>query len=192
MSISIAKENIVSSKFSIVKNSKEEASFIKDISYAIKNIDTADLSDIYLLEGITNTLVSKIENTWRVNSKWVNITRHSKSWWNEKCSLALSNYRITRSLENWKIFKNKVKTTKWSFFNIKIQEITNKKQEPWELINWVNKCKLPTIEAIKYNNQQCLDIDNLWNALHSTFNIALHYQVDVEILDEIINKLTSP
>ena len=192
MSISIAKENIVSSKFSIVKNSKEEASFIKDISYAIKNINTADLSDIYLLEGITNTLVSKIENTWRVNSKWVNITRHSKSWWNETCSLALSNYRITRSLENWKIFKNKVKTTKWSFFNIKIQEITNKKQEPWELINWVNKCKLPTIEAIKYNNQQCLDIDNLWNALHSTFNIALHYQVDVEILDEIINKLTSP
>ena len=121
MSISIAKENIVSSKFFIVKNSKEEASFIKDISYAIKNIDTADLSDIYLLEGITNTLVSKIENTWRVNSKWVNITRHSKSWWNEECSLALSNYRITRSLENWKIFKNKVKTTKWSFFNIKIQ-----------------------------------------------------------------------
>ena len=59
-------------------------------------------------------------------------------------------------------------------------------------MNWVNKCKLPTIEAIKYNNQQCLDIDNLWNALHSTFNIALHYQVDVEILDEIVNKLTSP
>ena len=59
-------------------------------------------------------------------------------------------------------------------------------------MNWVNKCKLPTIKAIKYNDQQCLDIDDLWNTLYSTFNIALHYQVDVEILDEIVNKLTSP
>ena len=78
--IPIVEENIVSSKFSIAKNSKEEANFIKDVSYAIKNIDTSDLSDPYLLEGVTNTLASKIENTWRVNSKQVKITRHSKSW----------------------------------------------------------------------------------------------------------------
>ena len=124
--ISITEENIILSKFSIAKNSKEEASFIKDISYAIKNIDTTDLSDIYLLEDIINTLASKIKNIWRANSKQVNITRHSKSWWSEECSLVLSNYRTARSLENWKIFKSKVKTTKQSFFNIKIQEIANK------------------------------------------------------------------
>jgi len=117
VSIPIAEENIVSSKFSIAKNSEEEASFIKDVSYTIKNINTSDLSDPYLLEDVTNTLVSKIENTWRANSKRVKIMRHSKSWWNEECSLALNNYRMTRSLENWKIFKSKVKTTKRSFFN---------------------------------------------------------------------------
>jgi len=55
-------------------------------------------------------------------------------------------------------------------------------------MKWVNKCKLPTIESIKYNNCQCLKIDNLWNALHSTFNTALHCQVDVDILDEITDK----
>ena len=59
-------------------------------------------------------------------------------------------------------------------------------------MNWVNKCKLPAAKAIKYNDQQCLDIDDLWNALHSTFNMALHHQVDVEILNEIIDKPTSP
>ena len=59
-------------------------------------------------------------------------------------------------------------------------------------MNWVNKHKLSAIEAIKYNNQQCLDIDNLWNTLHSTFNTALHCQVDVKILDEIPEKPTSP
>jgi len=59
-------------------------------------------------------------------------------------------------------------------------------------MNWVNKRKLPAIKAIKHNSQQCYDIDNLWNALHSTFNTALYHQVDVDVLDEIIDKLTSP
>ena len=69
VSIPIAEENIVSSKFFIAKNSEEEASFIKDILYTIKNIDTSDLSDPYLLKNVTNTLASKIENAWRANSK---------------------------------------------------------------------------------------------------------------------------
>ena len=59
-------------------------------------------------------------------------------------------------------------------------------------MNQVDKHKLSTIKAIKYSNQQCLDINDLQNALHSTFNTALYYQVDVEILDEIIDKPTSP
>ena len=59
-------------------------------------------------------------------------------------------------------------------------------------MNWVNKHKLPTIKAIKYNGQQCLELGNLWNALHSIFNKALHCQVDVNILDKIDDKPTLP
>jgi len=55
-------------------------------------------------------------------------------------------------------------------------------------MNWVNKYKLPIIESIKYNNCQCLEIDNLWNILYSIFNTVLHHQVDVDILDEITDK----
>ena len=151
VTIPIVEENITS-KFFIAKNSKEEESFIKDISYAIKNINIDDLSDINKLKFVTNMLASKIKNIWRANSKQVNITRWSKSWWNEECSIILSNYKTTWSLENWKIFKSKVKTTKQLFFDIKIQEITNKKWRPWKLMNWVNKHKLSAIEAIKYND----------------------------------------
>ena len=57
-------------------------------------------------------------------------------------------------------------------------------------MNWVNKRKLPTIEAIKYNSQQFLELDDLWSALHSTFNIALYYQIDVNILNKIVDKPT--
>jgi len=59
-------------------------------------------------------------------------------------------------------------------------------------MNWVNKRKLPVIEAIKHNGQQCHNINDLWNTLHSTFNTALHCQVDIDVLDEIIDKPTSP
>jgi len=46
------------------------------------------------------------------------------------------------------------------------------------------------VEAIKHNGRPCLTSENLWNALHSSFNTALHRQVDLNILDEIDFKPT--
>jgi len=38
--------------------------------------------------------------------------------------------------------------SKHIFFDNNIDEIANKKCGPWELMNWVKKCKLPAVEAI--------------------------------------------
>ena len=130
VTITIEEENINSFKFSIAKNSKEEKKFIKDILFAIKNIDISDLSDFSKIEDITNPFTSKVKFVWKSNAKWVWITKHSKSWWNNECNCALTNYRSSRSLENWKIFKRTVKPTKQTFFDHKIQEIANKKYRP--------------------------------------------------------------
>jgi len=129
---------------------------------------------------------------WEKNSKNINITRHSKSWWNKECNKSLRAYRTLRKLDDWKIFQKTVKNTKCTFFDLKIQDIANKKREPWELINWINKHKMLAIEAIKYNNQLCLNIDNLWQALHLSFNTALHHSVNTSVLDEITFFSSSP
>ena len=57
-------------------------------------------------------------------------------------------------------------------------------------MNWINKYKLPTTEAIKYKGQLCLIPESLWGALHATFNTALHRQVDTEVLNELRSKPT--
>ena len=190
--IAIEDENINEVKYSIAKNSKEEANFIKKVLFAIKKIDISDLSNISKLEEVVNSLVSSINSVWNNNSKCVKITKHSKSWWNEECNHTLNIYRTTRCLKDWKTFKSKVKSSKCNFFDTRIQEIANKSCGLWELMNWVNKCKLSAIEAIKYNSQQCLKLGDLWNTLHSTFNMALYRQIDVNILDKIADKPSLP
>ena len=44
------------------------------------------------------------------------------------------------------------------------------------------------IKAIKYNEWSCLKIGNLWQVLHSTFNMAQDCHINFNLLDEIPNK----
>ena len=52
-------------------------------------------------------------------------------------------------------------------------------------MNWVNKQKLPIPKAIKFNGQPCLELDNLWQALHFTFNTTQLHIIDCNVLDEL-------
>ena len=125
---------------------------------------------------------------WSKSTKRSKLSKYSKQWWTNLCSLALTNYRTSRSQDTWKAFKLSVKEAKRIFFDNKVQKIANKSRGPWELMNWVKKRKLPATEAIKYNRLPCLSPDILWNALHSSFNTALHRQVDFNILNKVEHK----
>ena len=52
-------------------------------------------------------------------------------------------------------------------------------------MNWVKKYKLPAIEAIQFNSKLYIKINDLWQALHLSFNSAQDYQTDPQLLKEI-------
>ena len=175
----------------IPPNSKQESAFVEDIISIFKNLETTNITDKNNLESIVNHIKTSINRAWTKNTKCLRLLKHSKQWWMEECSKSLDNYRTIRSLENWKMFKRVVKNTKCSFFNLKIQKVVIKSHGPWELMNWINRCKLLATEAIKFNGQPCIIPDSLWGALHNIFNHTINCQVDVDILNEIKSKTTS-
>jgi len=110
--IPIFDEIIHSSKLIITPGSEQETDFIKDVVSNLKSFDTSNIEDIVSLDQIVNQLGSIIERMWSKNAKKSKISKHSKQWWSNSCSLALNTYRMTRSRENWKSFKMTVKEAK--------------------------------------------------------------------------------
>ena len=190
--IHIGIEIIQSTKLSIIPGSDQEKEFIQNVISNLTILDTLNIDNTEKLNLVINQLGSIVEQMWTKNAKRTRISRHSKQWWTQSCSTAISKYRASRSLENWKAFKVTVKESKRSFFDSKILEIANSRCGPWELMNWTKKRNLPATEAIKFNGSPCLSLDSLWDALHNSFNNALHCQVDVNILNEIERKPCHP
>jgi len=78
--IPIEEEHVMTSKFSLSKNSKEEEEFIKEVTCVFKLLDTTNLLDQESLEQVINLLAASIERAWNANAKRVKITKHSKIW----------------------------------------------------------------------------------------------------------------
>jgi len=55
-------------------------------------------------------------------------------------------------------------------------------------MNWVKKWKLLAIKVIQYNGQPYIKLNNLWQALHMSFNIAQNHQINMDLLEKIASK----
>ncbi|PPQ94762.1 LOW QUALITY PROTEIN: hypothetical protein CVT25_007502, partial [Psilocybe cyanescens] len=78
-----------------------------------------------------------------------------------------------------------VKNAKWVFFDSKMTEISITNKHTWDLMSWVQQCKLPPCEAIHYQGQPCHTLPQLWDALHNTYNSASDRAFDIGILNSI-------
>ena len=108
ITILIVEEYFQTKKHMIVKNSNKEKLFIKKLIRGINIVNTSDLLNSDLLEISVLNLTYSMERIWEKYSKVVNITKHSKSWWDDNCKCNLDIYRSTKHIEDWKQFKRTV------------------------------------------------------------------------------------
>ena len=141
ISIPIVKEHISTQKKSLIKNSAKEAKFVNEVIALFSKIDASNIVNTHDLDDIVKKWADIVNYAWLKHLKFVNITKCSKSWWNDKCNCNqdLASYRLSKSIKSWKNFQKSIKHTKREFFELKIQEIANNKRSLWNLINWVNK-----------------------------------------------------
>jgi len=100
ITIPIAEEFFQSSKLTIPKKSKEEEKFIKKVISIFKSLNTSLITNCESLKQIVNSLASGLEQAWFSNARNINITKHSKKWWNDDCNQSLSKYRESKTLED--------------------------------------------------------------------------------------------
>ena len=126
ITIAIEEEYMMNTKLSLPKKSEQEEKFIKEVIGVFKLLDITNFGNCESLEQTVDSLTTSIKQMWKFNTRRVKIMKHSKIWWNDECRQSLNIYRESRSLEDWKSFKNIVKVTKRAFFDSKIQEVANK------------------------------------------------------------------
>ena len=80
VNIIVRKEFIQDKRRTIVKNSEEEARFIKELTSRVRHIDMTNISDCKTLERTTQKFIAITEKLWIKYSKCVNITKYSKIW----------------------------------------------------------------------------------------------------------------
>jgi len=83
--ISIFEEHIQTRRCMLVKNSEEEDKFVNKLIETIKGMNTENICNKNVLNQIVQEFSSITERLWYKHSKIVNITKHSKEWWNEQC-----------------------------------------------------------------------------------------------------------
>ena len=130
ISIPIIKEHISTCKRTLIKNSVEEVEFVNEVITSFTKVDASNISNILDLDEIVSIWADIVNHSWTKHSKLINITKCSKSWWNNKYNQNLASYRSSKSIKSWKTFQRTVKQSKREFFNLKIQEIANKKWGP--------------------------------------------------------------
>ncbi|CAA7270639.1 unnamed protein product [Cyclocybe aegerita] len=169
----------------LVRAGEAEKSFILDILRDLAAIPVAAPATKEGVEALADAIATAFSDAWFAHSTESKPTKRSKSWWTDECSETFGVYQLSRSLADYNKFKKACKDAKRDFFDERIAEIATSRKRPWDLMEWVKQRKLPPCEAIRNDDQPCHDMDDLWDALHGTYNSASGREYDASVLDEL-------
>jgi len=80
INITISKEIIQTSKFTLTPKSGQETAFIQEIILNLKSLDTSNINNINKLKQAVHQVGTIINQAWAKNMKKVKISKHSKQW----------------------------------------------------------------------------------------------------------------
>ena len=100
VNIVIFKEYIQTKKCIIIKNSEKEKNFTTELIKAIKRIYTDNITSKEVFKQIIHEFANNMDRIWFKNSKIVNITKYSKSWWNKECNRGLERYQALKHVKD--------------------------------------------------------------------------------------------
>ena len=103
--VSIKKENIDFIFQALKKDSDNKIAFVNDIIKGVKSIDTLNLKNQKDILRCVTAFSSTVKDAWSTHSTTKRITKHSKEWWNEQCSVCINKYHELGDIANWKAFK---------------------------------------------------------------------------------------
>ncbi|CAA7267579.1 unnamed protein product [Cyclocybe aegerita] len=181
-----------SGRRTIKPGSEAEKSFISDILWDLAAIPVAAPATKEGVEALADAIATAFSDAWLVHSTKSKPTKRSKSWWTDECSETFGVYQLSRLLADYNKFKKACKDAKQDFFDERIAEIATSRKRPWDLMEWVKQRKLPPCEAIRNGDQPCHDMDDLWDALHGTYNSASGHEYDASVLDELPDEPVRP
>ncbi|RXW12052.1 hypothetical protein EST38_g13802 [Candolleomyces aberdarensis] len=165
--------------------SDEEKEFVADIVLDISELSGYHPTTEREVEYMTSAIADAFSAAWLKHSTEYTIGPNSKEYWTEDCTRTLEEYRRDMTVENHKAFRSAVKAAKRKFFDERIEEIATTNKRPWDLMDWVKERKNPPCEAIQFNGESCHNLDDLWDALHNTYNAASNRPVDMSVLDDL-------
>jgi hypothetical protein len=162
----------------------EEDTFMGDLYRLMRGVSTHPIELPDGVEERANAFALAFSTAWETNMVEVVIKSHSKGWWSKGCLDAIKHYWESHNLWHYKQFQLVVRDAKQTFFDKQINKVASLSKRPWDLMSWVKQCNLPPMKSISFRDEPCNTLDSLWNALHSTCNVASGLECEMESLNE--------
>ncbi|PPQ93648.1 hypothetical protein CVT25_012611, partial [Psilocybe cyanescens] len=201
--LSISADSGAMPRRALKADKEEQIQFVRVIEgeFAMKVDEHAPLNTPDQIDMVAQAITDSFSAAWETCSREVTITRRSKLWWTDECSVAVRNAkrvffdsRITEisitnkrtwDLMSWVQQRKLPPNAKRVFFDSRITEISITNKRTWDLMSWVQQRKLSPCEAIQYQGQPCHALPQLWDVLHNTYNSASDRAFNIDILDSI-------